>query len=146
MYASIQGGGAKKRSSLTGPFENLSTCSAISLSHPPSPTVVVASRSHLNDDTKNFVKCFEKVEFLQRGSSLKLVMCVDGEAHVYPRVAPTSEWDTCAAHAIVLEAGGTVNVLEKNECGVIEEKGPVQYNKENILNPWFVVFCPRRNE
>ena len=65
-----------------------------------------------------------------RGSSLKFVMVAEGEADIYPRLAPTMEWDT-AADAIVRESRKMTYQFEGNE--------PVVYNKENLLNPWFVV-------
>jgi 3'(2'), 5'-bisphosphate nucleotidase len=63
------------------------------------------------------------------GSSLKICLVAAGTADVYPRLGPTSEWDTAAAHAVVLGAGGQVT----------DKQGePLQYNKESILNPWFL--------
>jgi 3'(2'), 5'-bisphosphate nucleotidase len=96
---------------------------------------VVASRSHLNDETKLFVSKIEKqtgkIQFISRGSSLKLCMVAEGKADLYPRFAPTSEWDTAAGQAIVEHAGGSVILPENGK--------PMSYNKENILNPWFLV-------
>ncbi len=95
---------------------------------------VVGSRSHLNDDTKAFVSELEKhkeVEIVSRGSSLKFCMIAEGAAHVYPRYAPTMEWDTAAGQAICQGAGVTVIDVTTNK--------PLQYNKENLLNPYFIV-------
>jgi 3'(2'), 5'-bisphosphate nucleotidase len=96
--------------------------------------VIVASRSHLNEETKDYIekagKPYKKVSFIQKGSSLKLVEVAEGKAHLYPRLAPTMEWDTAAAHAVVLAAGGTVNKPDGT---------PLVYNKEDLLNPWFIV-------
>jgi 3'(2'), 5'-bisphosphate nucleotidase len=92
---------------------------------------VVASRSHLNAETQSFVDGLNKPELLSKGSSLKLLLVAAGEAHLYPRLAPTSEWDTAAAQIVVEEAGGQVLQANTNE--------PVVYNKENILNPHFLV-------
>ncbi len=64
------------------------------------------------------------------GSSLKLCLVAEGSADIYPRLAPTSEWDTAAAHAVVTAAGGVV---------VNTAFEPLQYNKEDILNPHFLV-------
>ena len=76
-----------------------------------------------------------------------------GEAHVYPRLAPTCEWDTAAAHAIVLEAGGTViqagrcdnkgKALEDWKAAVARDEA-VRYNKEDPLNPFFIVYGARK--
>ena len=64
------------------------------------------------------------------GSSLKLCLVAEGAAHFYPRLGPTMEWDTAAAHAVVLEAGGQVCDLSGQD---------LKYNKENLLNPEFFV-------
>jgi 3'(2'), 5'-bisphosphate nucleotidase len=72
-----------------------------------------------------------KVEILSRGSSLKLCMVAEGRADVYPRFAPTMEWDTAAGHAICAAAGFKVMKYP--------EMTPLKYNKEDLLNPWFLV-------
>lgn len=96
---------------------------------------VVGSRSHLSDETLQFVEQLKaegkKVNFVSSGSSLKLCLVAEGAADVYPRFGPTMEWDTAAAHAVALYAGRQVlNAVNKQ---------PLLYNKENLLNPWFVV-------
>ncbi len=63
--------------------------------------------------------------------TLKFTLIAEGKADIYPRLGPTMEWDTAAAHAIVLESGKQVLKYGKNE--------PLEYNKENLLNPWFIV-------
>ena len=97
--------------------------------------IVVASRSHLSKEVEDFVEELraqgKQVEFQSAGSSLKLCLVAEGKATVYPRFAPTMEWDTGAAHAIVLEAGKKVLNRETGE--------PLVYNKEDLLNPWFIV-------
>lgn len=107
--------------------------------------VVVASRSHMSEETKSFIeKIKEKygeIELQSIGSSLKLCLVAEGTADFYPRLAPTMEWDTAAANAVVKEANG--KVVEFQEINNIEELNKLpelQYNKENLLNPWFVVF------
>jgi len=92
---------------------------------------VVASRSHLNEDTQQFIDQFEDPEIVSMGSSLKLIAVAEGLADLYPRYAPTMEWDTAAAHAIVTEAGGTVLIKDSTQS--------VQYNKRDLLNPHFLV-------
>lgn len=80
---------------------------------------------------------YDKPNKVSKGSSLKLLMVAEGAAHIYPRFAPTMEWDTCAAHAIVECAGG---VVLQAEGDVPSSPGqPVVYNKENLRNPFFVV-------
>jgi 3'(2'), 5'-bisphosphate nucleotidase len=97
--------------------------------------VVVASRSHLSQEVLDFVEQLKEkgkhVDFLSAGSSLKFCLVAEGKADVYPRLGPTMEWDTGAAHAVVLEAGKQVNRHDTGE--------PLKYNKENLLNPWFIV-------
>ena len=93
---------------------------------------VVASRSHLNEGTQAFVDALVAPELVSKGSSLKLLQVASGEAHLYPRLAPTMEWDTAAAQIIVEEAGGKVVQATTG--------APVVYNKEHLLNPHFVVY------
>jgi 3'(2'), 5'-bisphosphate nucleotidase len=128
---------------------------------PSSPLRVVASKSHCNDETRKFIADLEElygeVELVSRGSSLKLCMVADGSADLYPRIAPTMEWDTAAAHAVVLAAGGAVfeydSSLPPESYSVHGDERMAQsganamphapcalhYNKENLLNPYFVV-------
>lgn len=95
---------------------------------------IVGSRSHLNDDTKAFVETVRKekeVEIVSKGSSLKFCLVAEGAAHMYPRYAPTMEWDTAAGQAICQGAG--VKVIDNTT------QMPLQYNKQNLLNPYFLV-------
>ncbi len=100
-----------------------------------SSITVVASRSHLTDEVRKFVDDLRsggrEVNFLSAGSSLKICLVAQGLADVYPRLGPTMEWDTGAAHAIALESGRQVFSAESGE--------PLRYNKENLLNPGFFV-------
>jgi len=97
--------------------------------------VVVASRSHLTDEVSRFVGALseagKEVEFLSAGSSLKLCLVAEGAADVYPRLGPTMEWDTAAAHAVAIQAGRQVRRHDNGE--------ELVYNKEDLLNPHFVV-------
>jgi 3'(2'), 5'-bisphosphate nucleotidase len=72
-----------------------------------------------------------EVNLISKGSSLKLCMVAEGMADIYPRLAPTMEWDTAAADAVVRESGKMTYQFESDI--------PVVYNKENLLNPWFIV-------
>uniref|UniRef100_UPI00321808B9 3'(2'),5'-bisphosphate nucleotidase CysQ n=1 Tax=uncultured Draconibacterium sp. TaxID=1573823 RepID=UPI00321808B9 len=96
---------------------------------------VVGSRSHSNAETASYFKQLEKeygeIEILAKGSSLKICMVAEGSADVYPRFGPTMEWDTAAGHAIALAAGKNVTLADF--------KTPLIYNKENLLNPYFIV-------
>lgn len=96
---------------------------------------VVASRSHRSAAAESFITALTEretaPEVRSMGSSLKICLVAEGAADVYPRLGPTSEWDTAAAHAVVLGAGGNVTDTHGRD---------LQYNKESILNPWFLVF------
>lgn len=97
--------------------------------------IIMASRSHLNDDTQAFIdeqkKHFDEVDFISAGSSLKLCFVAEGKAHMYPRYAPTMEWDTGAGQAVAECAGASVTQAGTDM--------PLEYNKENLLNPYFLV-------
>jgi 3'(2'), 5'-bisphosphate nucleotidase len=98
------------------------------------PLRVVGSRSHRGDSLERFLGAVGAHELLPIGSSLKFCLIADGTADVYPRLGPTSEWDTAAAHAVVLGAGGTV-------CALHGE--PLRYNtRAELLNPHFVAYGP----
>jgi 3'(2'), 5'-bisphosphate nucleotidase len=103
--------------------------------HPERELRVVASKSHLSEKTQTFIddlgSITEHIEQVSKGSSLKLCMVAEGEADIYPRLAPTMEWDTAAAHAVVLEAGKKVLQYDSYQSLV--------YNKKSLLNPWFIV-------
>eukprot|EP00210_Caulerpa_lentillifera_P007191 g6881.t1 len=127
--------------------------SVAAFSESDSALTIVGSRSHGSQLTEDFVKQFKDPKFAALGSSLKLIMVAEGKAHIYPRLAPTSEWDTAAAHVIVTEAGG--EVLQAGLCdpkghpledwkSVLDEQKPVVYNKEKFLNPYFVVYGGRK--
>ena len=94
---------------------------------------VVASRSHSGPDLDAFLQKMGSHQKVSIGSSLKLCMVASGEADIYPRLGPTMEWDTAAAHAVVLAAGGTVSDLQGET---------LTYNKDDLLNPHFVVHHP----
>jgi 3'(2'), 5'-bisphosphate nucleotidase len=101
---------------------------------------VAVSASHMNHDTKEFVDSqLKDVTCFPFASSLKLGAVADGTVDIYPRCGPTYEWDTCAADAVVRFAGGGVYIYEKGKP-LHEYKNMLKYNKENLLNPYFVVF------
>ncbi len=99
------------------------------------PFRVVASRSHLSPETQELIDALRPshpdLEMVSAGSSLKLCLVAEGRADIYPRLAPTMEWDTAAGHAIALAAGCTV---KDASTGL-----PLQYNKEDLHNPFFIV-------
>lgn len=90
---------------------------------------VVASKSHLNAETEQFIARLGAHELVQAGSSLKFCRVAEGSADVYPRLAPTCEWDTAAAQAVLEAAGGVVTNLQG---------APLAYGKADVLNPSFI--------
>ncbi len=99
------------------------------------PYTVVCSRSHMSSETEAFIEELRArhghLEYASRGSSLKLCMVAEGKADIYPRFAPTMEWDTAAGQAIAECSGASViHSLTMDRLG---------YNKEKLLNPWFIV-------
>lgn len=94
------------------------------------PVKVVASRSHRGEELEAFLGRIGEAEFLSMGSSLKLCLVAEGQAHLYPRFGPTMEWDTGAAQAVVEAAGGSVTDFEGRQ---------LRYNKEDLTNPFFMV-------
>lgn len=122
VYYAVQGQGA---------FKNDSRISVNTCDLEDSGLRVVASRSHMNDETREYVEKLNDPVIVSKGSSLKLLMVAEGEADIYPRFAPTMEWDTAAAQIVVEEAGGKV-LIKGQDTGVM-------YNKKNLLNPHFLV-------
>ena len=90
---------------------------------------VVGSRNHLSQATLDYLAPLGEVELVSMGSSLKFCIIAEGGAELYPRLAPTCEWDTAAAQAVLEGAGGSVTQLDGTALA---------YNKPDILNPWFV--------
>lgn len=142
MYLGVEGKGAFKISeyskihaSHTNLEDLLSKGNKLPIDTGRTTLSMVGSRSHMSNETMAY---FDKmkaehgdVEIVSMGSSLKLCLVAEGVADVYPRFAPTMEWDTGAGQAIALNAGCTVT--EKDEVT------PLRYNKENLLNPWFII-------
>ena len=95
---------------------------------------VIGSRSHMSEETEKFIQQLKaegkEIDFVSAGSSIKFCLLADGSADVYPRFAPTMEWDTAAGHAVLLIAGGSVTETSSLK--------PLHYNKQNLLNPFFL--------
>jgi len=103
--------------------------------HAATPLRIVGSRSHRGDSLDAFLARAGAHQLLTIGSSLKFCLVAEGAADVYPRLGPTSEWDTAAAHAVLLAAGGAVSALDGSALA---------YNtRAQLLNPFFVAFGPR---
>lgn len=125
-YAGCVGSGAWK----TDPHGNRTQIQVASRRHHPAR--IAGSRSHAGDSLQRFLDKVGAHEIVSMGSSLKLCLVAEGKADIYPRLGPTSEWDTGAAQAVVEAAGGQVTDLQMQ---------PLRYNtKDSLLNPHFLVF------
>ena len=113
-----------------GAFKN---GTAITVTQPcAQPPRIVGSRSHADGPMRGYLEKLGEHRFVSMGSSLKLCLVAEGAADLYPRLGPTSEWDTAAAQAVVEQAGGRVTDMDRK---------PLRYNtKETLLNPHFFVF------
>jgi 3'(2'), 5'-bisphosphate nucleotidase len=142
LYLGIRDSGAWKFTGVKHLIDKLSSLdsflengSKLPESLPLEHYTVVCSRSHMSTETESFIAELKgthgELDFISKGSSLKLCMVAQGRADIYPRFAPTMEWDTGAGQAIVEAAGGTV--LQANTGDRL------RYNKEDLLNPWFIV-------
>jgi len=125
MYWAVQGEGAFIEQN--GESKKLA-CSAFSMND--EGLRVVCSRSHLNEETQAYIDALHDPSKVSKGSSLKFLILAKGDAELYPRIAPTMEWDTAAAQIVLEEAGGKVY-----QYG---DQLPLTYNKENLLNPFFI--------
>jgi 3'(2'), 5'-bisphosphate nucleotidase len=123
IYAGIAGVGAFKRANATE--------QPIEVRRPAAePLRVVGSRSHANPDLEAFLEAIGPHEIKPMGSSLKICLVAEGAADLYPRLGPTSEWDTAAAEAILISAGGSMMDLTGQ---------PLAYNaRDTLLNPYFL--------
>jgi 3'(2'), 5'-bisphosphate nucleotidase len=124
-YTGDVGAGAYRR-------DNVQAAQRISIRTPPaSPLAIVGSRSHANPELASCLLAYGAHELVNMGSSLKFCLVAEGKADFYPRLGPTSEWDTAAAQAVVEAAGGQVLKLDGT---------PLSYNtKDSFLNPFFAV-------
>lgn len=105
------------------------------------PFTVVGSRSHGNSETDSYIKILDQkkgpLSFISMGSSLKICLVAEGKASVYPRLAPTMEWDIAAAYSIAKKAGCLFHQFDSSS---IENTSiPMEFNKEDLLNPYFIV-------
>ncbi|TRZ46033.1 3'(2'),5'-bisphosphate nucleotidase CysQ [Robertkochia solimangrovi] len=116
-------------------MKELSSFELISTVYDEDKIRVVGSRSHMNEDTEKYMsqlqQQYKEVEIVSKGSSLKFCLVAEGKADLYPRFAPTMEWDTAAGQAICEAAGFKVVDQKTGE--------PMLYNRENLLNNYFLV-------
>jgi 3'(2'), 5'-bisphosphate nucleotidase len=136
LYFAKKGVGSFKTENIIS-FEDLNELDFIDLSKSTYPEIytLVVSKSHMNEQTQQFVdqkeKEFGDIAKASFGSSLKLCKVAEGSAHCYPRFGPTMEWDTAAAHAVALISDCLVTKTDLNSTLI--------YNKKNLLNPYFIV-------
>ena len=141
LYAGVVGKGAWKTAPFPNPSPEVEGRTRCYESLPPRGEVggglftIVASRSHLTPETEAFIeqmrKEHEEVRLVSSGSSLKICLVAEGTADIYPRFAPTMEWDTAAGDAIARAAGREVVDAKTGK--------PLVYNKFDLHNPWFIV-------
>lgn len=124
MFSAIQGGGAFKQSN------DVEKQSIHIHQHPVVPLKIVGSRSHGDENLTQWLKRFSDYEILPMGSSLKLCLVAEGIADIYPRLGPTSLWDTAAGHIVLKEAGGYLILLNGEELNY--------NNTSELLNPFFL--------
>ena len=96
---------------------------------------ILGSVSHMSDETIQFINQYPGHELIQVGSSLKFMRIAEGKADLYPRLGPTMEWDTAASQGILRNLGYSIHLYEDGK----ETDRELTYNKENLLNPWFIV-------
>lgn len=136
-YGTIQEGAFKVNGITASSGMDFDNMGQVRLPVPQNRTtfVVVASRSHMSMETEKYIAALQAehgtVELTSVGSSIKICLVAEGVADIYPRFAPTMEWDTAAGHAIAKAAGK--EIYQDNK------KIPLTYNKMDLLNPWFIV-------
>lgn len=140
LYFGCQGIGSFKKEEVSSTDEVqlsnlLNDSTSLPVHSEDRPFGVVGSRSHMSPETEEFINELKQehgeIEIVSMGSSLKICLVAEGTADVYPRFAPTMEWDTAAGQGIAINAGKAVIDHSTNE--------PMKYNKENLLNNWFIV-------
>jgi 3'(2'), 5'-bisphosphate nucleotidase len=120
-----------------GPFEASAPgeIKKISVSTPDNDALmIVASKSHRDQATEDYLAKYNAKDSKSAGSSLKFCLVATGEADLYPRVGRTMEWDTAAGHAVLLGAGGDVVRFDDHT--------PLTYGKEDYANPFFIAYAP----
>lgn len=115
--------------------ETVGTCVPIKVSTPDNTSLlVVASKSHRDQATDDYINKYAVNDMKSAGSSLKFCLVATGEADIYPRVGRTMEWDTAAGHAVLTGAGGHVIRFDDHT--------PLTYGKADFANPFFIAHAP----
>ena len=120
-----------------GPFdkETVGELKPIRVSKPDNEALfVVASKSHRDQATDDYLAKYKAKDLKSAGSSLKFCLVATGEADLYPRVGRTMEWDTAAGHAVLVGAGGDVVRFDNHQ--------PLRYGKDGFANPFFIAYAP----
>lgn len=133
MFLTLADGSAVEEA---GPFgAEMGAATPLSVSEADNDALmVVASKSHLTDETKDYIGKYAVKDFKSAGSSLKFCLVATGEADLYPRVGRTMEWDTAAGHAVLAGAGGAVVRFDDHT--------PLRYGKDGFANPYFIAYAP----
>jgi len=134
LFLTLEDGSAAEETgpfdaAVTGVFKPIKTATGTS-----GPLSVVASKSHRDAATDEYIQKYDVGAFKAAGSSLKFCLVATGEAHLYPRLGRTMEWDTAAGHAVVLAAGGKVVRFDDHT--------DLSYGKSGYENPFFIVSAP----
>lgn len=120
-----------------GPFakDKMGEVNPIRVSDPNNDALlVVASKSHRDQATDDYINKYSVADMKSAGSSLKFCLIATGEADIYPRLGRTMEWDTAAGHAVLTGAGGSVLRFD--------DQTPLQYGKDDYANPFFIATSP----
>lgn len=141
-YYAVQGNGAYKETVDETGRKVIQCIKAASFEESHPGLTIVGNSSINTEQGMAFIKKYKDPIVKRMGSSLKMLMLAEGSAHVYPRFWPTCEWDTAAAHAILAEAGGCV--LQTGGGAPANEGQQLVYNKENLLNPFFVAYAAKK--
>ena len=121
----------------TGPFDKevIGPVTRLSVSQPDNDALmIVASKSHRDQATEDYIAKYAVSDAKSAGSSLKFCLVATGEADLYPRVGRTMEWDTAAGHAVLAGAGGAVVRFD--------DHSPLRYGKAGFANPFFIAHAP----
>jgi 3'(2'), 5'-bisphosphate nucleotidase len=133
FYTTADGGAVEE----TGPFAvgHVGTLRPIRVSRPDNAALmVVASKSHRDQATDDYISRYSVRDMTSAGSSLKFCLVATGEADLYPRLGRTMEWDTAAGHAVLRGAGGEVVRYDDHQ--------PLRYGKDGFANPFFIAYAP----
>jgi 3'(2'), 5'-bisphosphate nucleotidase len=134
MFRMAAGGGAVEETTPSDPATNGPLRPLRAVDPGSAPLVVLASRSHGDAETDAYIARYPVASVRSVGSSLKFCLLAAGEAHLYPRLGRTMEWDTAAGHAVLAAAGGSVIRFD--------DHAPLSYGKPRRENPFFIAHAP----